>query len=145
MYAIPDVAWLTQTYLRSVPEVTDLVGQRIYCAFPRQLDKAETFVLIQRIGGSPPVQRPLVVDLAVLQLDVYGGRAADASRLVGAIRWALWDWQGEQPDNSGNVCGVVFGPLRYQPDETWKPPRPRYIADVSVTVKPSGAVLAGNA
>ena len=143
MYAIPDAAWLMQTYLRGFAEVTDLVAQRIYCAFPRQIPHGESFVLIQRIGGSPPLHKPLVVDLAVLQIDVYGGRAADAHKAVAAIRFALSIWQGEQPDNSGNVCGVEFGPLRYQPDETWKPPRPRYIADVSVTLKPSGAVLAG--
>jgi len=142
-YVLPDVARLVSAYLRNDADVQALAGDRVYTAFPKQLDKSTTFVLVQRIGGPPVLSRPLVVDLAVIQLDAYGGPQAAAHELVATCRAALVELVGEQPGDTGNVCGVVFGPLRYVPDETWKPPRPRYVCDLEVTVKPSGAVLAG--
>lgn len=145
MFTLPDAARLISAYLRGVPEVVAIAGQRVYTAFPKQLPQAEPFVLVQRIGGTPVVIRPLVVDLAVLQLDAYGGTQAAAHDLVSTCRAALADLQGEQPDAAGNVCGVVVGALRYVPDETWKSPRPRYVSDVEVTLKPASVVLAGMA
>jgi hypothetical protein len=142
---LPDVSRLVSAYLRTVPEVRAIVGDRVYTAFPKQLPEQAGFVLVQRIGGLPPLSRPLVIDLATLQLDAYGGPQAQAHELAATCRAALSVWQGEQPNASGNVCGVVIGPLRYLPDETWRPPRPRYISDVDVTVKPAGVVLAGAA
>jgi hypothetical protein len=142
---LPDVARLVSAYLRARAEVVALVEQRVYTAFPKQLDESKPFVLVQRIGGPPVLARPLVVDLAVLQLDAYGGPQAAAHELVATCRAVLVELQGEQPNASGNVCGVVNGPLRYVPDETWKPPRPRYVADLELTVKPAGVVLAGAA
>ena len=140
---LPDVSRIVSSYLRSVPEVVALVGQRVYTAFPRQVPKSASFVLVQRIGGPPVVTRALVVDLAVVQLDAYGGPQAAAHELVATCRAALVDLVGEQPNALGNVCGVGFGPLRYVPDESYKPPRPRYVADLEVTVKPAGEVFVG--
>jgi hypothetical protein len=138
---LPDVARLVSGYLRTVPEVVALVGDRVYTAFPAQLEVGLGFVLVQRIGGEPAVPRPLVVDTASIQLDAYGGPQALAHELAATCRAALAELRGEQPD--GNVCGVLPVALRYVPDETWKPPRPRYIADLEVTVKPPAMVLAG--
>lgn len=143
LYLLPDVSRLVSAYLRGVPEVVALVEQRVYTAFPKQLDKATPFVLVQRTGGLPVLARPLVVDTAVLQLDAYGGPQAQAHELVATCRAALAELQGEQPNASGNVCGVVVGALRYVPDETWTPPRPRYVSDLDVTVKPADAVFVG--
>jgi hypothetical protein len=142
---LPDVAFLIQQYLRTVPEVAAIAGGRIYTAFPRQLSKTLPFVLVQRIGGIPPVPRPLVVDLAALQLDAYGGRQADAHLLAATCLSALAELEGEQPNDTGNVCGVVVLTKREQDDETYKPPRPRFVCDLEVTVKPAGAALAGTA
>lgn len=147
MFLLPDAAWLIQTYLKTVPEVQALVGQRVYTAFPSQIGD-KPFVLVQRIGGTPAVARPLVVDLAALQLDAYGGRQADAWRLAETCCQALERLQGEQPNDAGNVCGVTVVARRYVADDTWKDkhgPRPRYVCDLEVTVKPAGAALAGTA
>jgi hypothetical protein len=145
MILLPDAARLLMAYLRTVPEVVALAGQGVYTAFPKQLDKGTAFVLVQRIGGAPPVPRPLVVDEAAIQLDAYGGPQQRAHELVVTCRAALSELRGEQPNDTGNVCGVVVGALRYVPDETWTPPRPRYVSDLLVTCKPAGVVLAGAA
>lgn len=144
MIVLPDVARIVSAYLRTVPEVLALVGERVYTAFPKQLG-TQPFVLVQRTGGDPVLARPLVVDHAEVQLDAYGGPQAAAHELAATCRAALSVLQGEQPNDTGNVCGVVVTALRYVPDETWSPPRPRYISDVELTVKPSGVVLAGAA
>lgn len=143
MILLPDVARIVSAYLRTVLEVQVLVDEHVYTAFPKQLDKSQPFVLVQRVGGPPVLARPLIVDQAQLQLDAYGGPQAFAHELVATCRAALSTLQGEQPDLGGNVCGVAIGALRYLPDETWQPPRPRYVSDLDVTVKPAGAVLAG--
>jgi hypothetical protein len=137
------VTTLVSGFLRSRPEVAALVGNRVYSVFPKQLASALTFAIVQRVGGFPSLSRPLVIDLAVMQLDCYAGTHAAAHELAATCLAALSEWQGEQPDDAGNVCGVVVGPKRWQPDPTYKPPKPRYVCDFEVTVKPSGVVLAG--
>jgi len=140
---LPDVTKLTSLYLRSVPEVAALVGNRVYSVFPSQLAPGLAFCIVQRIGGPPAISRPLVVDLAVMQLDCYGGPQDAAHELAATALAALSEWEGEQPDATGNVCGTRIGVKRWQPDPTYKPPRPRYVCDFEVTVKPAGVVLAG--
>lgn len=142
---LPDVQRLLSAALRATPAVTAIAGDRVYTAFPAQLDEHEPFVLLQRIGGAPAVVRPLVVDIASIQLDAYGGGQALAHELVAACRAELAQLQGEQPDDAGNVCAVICGALRYVPDEAFKPARPRYVADLEVTVKPAAKVLAAGA
>lgn len=144
IFELPDVARLVSAHLRTVPEVVALVGERVYTAFPKQLSKSATFVLVTRFGGLPVLARPLVVETASVQLDAYGGPQAAAHELVAVCRAALAEWRGEQPNDGGNVCGVVVGALRYLPDETWTPPRPRYVSDLEVTVKPADAVFVGS-
>jgi hypothetical protein len=140
---LPDVTKLVSTYLRSVPDVAALLGNRVYAVFPAQLDPSLTFALVQRIGGTPPLPRPLVVDLAVMQLDVYAGTHAAAWQATATCCAALAEWEGEQPDGTGNVCGVIVGPRRWVPDTTYKPPKARYVSDFEVTVKPASVALAG--
>ena len=141
---LPDVARLLGAYLRTVPEVQAIVGDRVYTAFPKQLDDSAPFVLVQRTGGIPAVPRPLVVDTAEVQLDAYGGGQAIAHELVATCRAVLAELRGELElgTSAGNVCDVLPGALRFVPDETWTPPRARYVADFEVTVKPPAKVLA---
>jgi hypothetical protein len=141
---LPDVSRLLSAYLRTVDDVIDLVGERVYTAFPKQVGN-QPFVLIQRVGGLPRFAHPLILDIATIQLDAYGGTQAQAHELVATCRAAAVLLRGEQPEQTGNVCDVVAGALRYVPDETYKPPRPRYVSDLEVAVKPAGLVLAGAA
>jgi hypothetical protein len=139
---LPDVARLVSAYLRTVPEVAAIVGDRVYTVFPKQIG-GEPFVLVTRIGGTPVVGRPRVVERATMQLDAYGGPIALAYQLAETCLQALAELEGEQPDELGNVCDVVaLVTHRYVPDETWKPPRPRYVSDFEVVVKPAAALFA---
>jgi hypothetical protein len=142
---IPDVERLVSAYLRGRPRMTALVGGRIYTAFPAKAG-AGALLLIQRIGGEPPLSQPLVVDAAELQLDAYGGPKALAYQLAATARAELAALEGQvRPE--GVVAAVRFGALRWQPDDTYDQPRPRYLLDATVTVtvaKPAPATaLAG--
>lgn len=131
-----DVEALVSQYLRAQSEVTAYVGQRVYTALP----ETKTFPLVRltRIGGVPPMSRPLHMDTARLQIDVFGGSKATALDTIDAVREELAkivDEAAVQP--LGVVCGVRFGPLAYLPDEAFEPAKPRYTLDVTVTVRPA--------
>lgn len=131
-----DVEALVSQYLRAQSEVTAYVGQRVYTVMPD--DKTFPLVRLTRIGGAPKMSRPLHVDSAHLQIDVFGGPKATALDTVNAIREELAKLVDEDPVQPlGVVCGVRFGPLAYLPDEAFEPPKPRYALDVTVTVRPA--------
>jgi hypothetical protein len=137
---LPDAERLVCDYLRADPRVAALVGERVYTAFPAQAGGAP-LLLVQRVGGIPPFPQPLIFDQAGLQLDAYGGSKAKAHELAATARAVLGALQGTvQPQ--GVVSGVDFGSLRWQPDETYDPPRARYQFDLQVYVKTAAAVLA---
>lgn len=131
---LPDVEKLVSQYLRAHPAVSALVGERVFTAFPAQAGK-EALVLVTRIGGTPPLSHPLVVDEAQLQIDAYGGGKALAWAVMATVLAAFEELQGlVRPE--GSVSAVRQGAIRFQPDDTFKPSRPRFIADVTLTTRP---------
>lgn len=131
-----DVEALVSQYLRSQSEVTAYVGQRVYTALP--MNVVFPCVRITRIGGVPPMSRPMHVDNAHLQVDVFGGSKSTALDVVDTVREELAKIADDAPVQPlGVVCGVRFGPLAYLPDETYAPAKPRYALDVTVTVRPA--------
>ena len=84
--SLVDVEALVSQYLRAQSEVTAYVGQRVI----RRCPESPTFpcVRIVRIGGAPPMSRPLV-DAAHLQIDVFGGSKATAFDTIDAVREEL--------------------------------------------------------
>jgi Protein of unknown function (DUF3168) len=138
---LPDAERLVSSYLRSSSRIVALVGDRVYTAFPAQGGDAP-LLLVQRVGGTPPLSQPLVVDTAQLQIDAYGGRKVDAWTLAETTRAVLTELEGEvRPE--GVVSAVRFLVLRYEPDATYPSPRPRYLLDVELTVRtPAPGVLA---
>jgi hypothetical protein len=129
---LPDAERLVSAYLRERPRMQALVGDRIYTAFPAKAGP-DALLLIQRIGGAPPLSQPLVIDAAELQLDAYGGAKATAHELAATARAELTALEGQvRPE--GVVSAVRFGALRWLPDDTYDQPRPRYLLDVTLTV-----------
>lgn len=134
--SLVDVEALVSQYLRSQSEVTAYVGQRVYTALP----ETKTFPLVRltRVGGVPPMSRPLHMDAARIQIDVFGGSKATTLDTMDAIREELAKIVDEAPVQPlGVVCGVRFGPLAYLPDGDFEPAKPRYTLDVTVTVRPA--------
>lgn len=135
-----DVERLVSSYLRAHAAVAGAVGDRVYTAWPAQTS-GEPLVLVQRIGGTPPLSHPLVVDEAQLQVDVYGGTKAAAWIVLAAVLAAFDELEGVVVPE-GYVSAVRQGAIRWQPDETFDPWRPRYVADVTLTTRAQAAVTA---
>jgi hypothetical protein len=144
---LPDAERLVAAFLREDARITALIGvDRVYTAFPAKAGTS-ALLLVQRIGGIPPLSVPLVFDEAELQLDAYGGPKSAAHELAATARAVLTELEGAvRPEG---VCSAVrFGALRYLPDETFSPPRPRYLFDATFTVRTPavpGARLTGRA
>lgn len=133
--ALVDAEALVSQYLRAQSEVTAIVAQRVYTALPE--DKTFPLVRLHRIGGTPKLSRPLHLDTARLQVDVWGGSKATALDAMDAVRTELSKLVDEDPVQPlGVVCGVKFGPLAYLPDESFTPAKPRYTQDLTITVRP---------
>lgn len=128
---LPDPQRVLAGWLRSQPELRDLIGYRVYTVFPRK-PGGDTFVLLDLIGGEPVVQRPNVYYLGRVQANVYGGRHSQIWDVVQTILWLAWK-RGTGTD--GNPT-VRVGAIRDLPDETYDSPRPRYVVDLEVFVRP---------
>lgn len=129
-----DAERLVSSYLRDRSEITDIVGDRVYTDMP----KLAVFPLVRitLLGGSPRYSYPLWLDEAFLQLDAYGGPKALARQLVDHLREALVDTEFAVRHTAGVITGVRFGELMYLPDDLYDPPKPRYVAEVSVFSHP---------
>jgi hypothetical protein len=121
---LPDAERELVEFLRAQPELA-ADADRIYTAFPAQAG-ADSLIIVRRFGGEPKVGRPLVLDEATCQLDIYGGGKGAAYSLAALVRALLADRNHQ----------VVLGPFRYVPDETFSPPRPRYLVDVTYYLRP---------
>lgn len=127
---LPDAERLVSAFLRADARIAAAIGERVYTVFPSKAG-TEPLLIVQRIGGLPPFSQPLVLDAADLQCDSYGGSKAEAHDLAALARAVLTELEGAATA-LGNVSAVRFGMFRYQPDETYAPPRPRFVFDVTV-------------
>lgn len=132
-----DVERLLSVALRADGRVVALVSDRVYTTWPhnRSDDTSQPCVLITRIGGGPVFMRPLALDACELQVDSYGGRKHASWQLAATVAAVLVELADTTHDE-GVVHGVSIDALRYVPDESFTPSRPRYVADVTVTASP---------
>jgi hypothetical protein len=135
---LPDVEQLLWSFLRDQPEVTALVDPtRIVSHTPDTT--SGPWVRIRRIGGVPLIDRPLVLEQARVQFDVYGGTKSQAYTLAETIRQVCSDrLVGQHAE--GVVTGVTYLTLIYLPDSEVETqgggPRPRYTFDMLPITKP---------
>ena len=139
---LPDAERIVSEFLRGDARMDAIVSDRIYTTFPANAGM-DPLVLIQRIGGVVPLSIPLVLDGVDLQIDCYGGPKRTAERLAQTMRATLTELEGTIHPGEGIVSAVRFGAMRWLPDETYSPPRARYVADVTVHVRAAVVPAAG--
>lgn len=143
---LPDVGRAVAFALRADAEL-DGLADRIYTATPANVGP-EPFVLVRRIGGDPVLPRPLVLDAADLQLDVYGGSRRESQRWARVVQAVLVELEGELVDDGewqAVLAAVTPGPLRELPDDSFEPSRPRHVLDFTVHVRRAGPVVPAGA
>lgn len=134
---IVDVEAMVSTFLREQPEVTALVGDRVYTDLPH--DRTYPLVLLTRIGGGYVISRPLWLINATIQLDTFGGthkqafKVAEACLSTMAARMVC-----QRPE--GCCTGVVVDDITYNPEidflDSTGHSRPRFTAVASVLAHP---------
>lgn len=135
MTTLPDAELLVTAFLRQEESVTSQVGDNIFTELPGGFS-AWPAVRVVRIGGSPAFQ-PLVLDQPLVQVDVWGGPKRTAVQVAEAIRSALAERLPFVLPTVGTLGGVErFGSLRYSPDPTYDPARPRWTFEAVLVTRP---------
>lgn len=129
---LPDAERLLSAWLRDQPELADLVDDRVYTILPH--DKAFPLVRLVRVSGAASLSRPLVLDEAHIQFDVWGTVKAQAFEVAATVR-ALLSERLIGAHDLGVVQNVTHGPLQYLPDGDFEPAKPRYLFDVVVRTR----------
>jgi hypothetical protein len=130
-----DAERLLVDWLRDIEAVAEIFDDRIYTEVPRDPALQEfPLARVQRIGGAP-TSRLARLDNPLMQIDVWGGPKATALLGIETIRaWATRTLVGTH--EGGVVTGVQAGSLRWLPDESFAPARPRYSADLLLWLHP---------
>lgn len=136
---LPDAEKVVVDYLLSRDEVTDYVEQRIFTELPgiRQGQTEWRFpaVRVTRIGGSPSLQTPRILDAPILQVEAWGGTKHTAGRIAETCAAALAVARFTE-HTEAIVYGATFGDTVDLPDEAFSPAKPRYLFDVTLTIRP---------
>lgn len=108
-----------------------LPGTRVYSSIPKR--PTYPLVLVRRYGGVPVMRRRL--DMAEIQLDVYGSTKSEARLLASQVRAAIHEAEATTVEISTGdawISGVKDTQgLLWMPDEI-NPDLNRYIFSVSV-------------
>lgn len=131
-----DAERLLSAWLRNRPAVQAIVADRVYTELPA----TPTFpsIRLTLIDGEPtaPTWQPSLHHHADhVQIECYGGPKKQARDLEDTVSAELAAGIVGVHD-LGAVTGVTFGQRPYVPDDTFNPPRPRYIRDVTLYTRP---------
>lgn len=133
---LADAERIVSAYLRSVPSLDALVGDRIYTEIPRrETDRVFPLVVLSRVGGGP-TGSPHFLDRVLLSVSVWGGTKYEARQIAATIQAEIDEISGYSA-HGGYATGASPGALRYELDDSFEKPKPRYLLDSVVFVRPS--------
>lgn len=131
---LPNVEGILIAFLKDDPDVSPLLAGRVYSTIPTA--KVYPLARVARFAGAPVFQVPAELDAAQVQLDVWADSKQAAWQAIATMRAAMAE-RLPGVHALGKVAGVDLGQLSYDPDETFDPAKPRYIADVTVYARPA--------
>ena len=129
---LPSPEQVAVAHLKGHASITALVGTRVATQLPAEA--TFPFLTVSLVTGEEKVADHL--DEAILQLDAWGADKAGADLLIRTARAVM----RAAPDVAHtravvNDVRTVSVP-RWSPDTAVNPPRPRYTADVGITLHP---------
>lgn len=139
----PNMEKIVSGWLRTVPELEDLVDDRVYTATPAKPD----FPLIRvlQIIDIKVTRQPLWIVAYQIQVEAFGGGKAMAL-LVATTAAAALDQRLagviEVDSEAAVVTGVDVGGLMDLPDEDYEPARPRFLFTSTITAHPVATLAA---
>lgn len=135
---LPNMEAVLSQFYRDQPEVSDLVGDRVYTAIPKGAGAAP-LVRVTLIGDEKVTSRPLWIFRAQIQTEAYGGTKAQAHELARTLEGVLHA-RGIGVQDTAVIAGVDGGPLIDLPDEEYEPARPRFLFTSTITAHPVATV-----
>jgi len=130
---LPDAERLIVQWALGNTPITDALEDRIYTALPES--PGWPCARLTRVGGAPVSSRPLWLDQAQIQVDVWGGPKATTHDIAQTFRAEM---AAGLPGvhGLGVVTKVELGAFTWLPDATYNPAKPRYTFDAVVTLHP---------
>lgn len=133
----PNMEALVSRFLRSQPEVADIVDDRTYTALPADADFPAIRVI--QLNDTKVTRQPLWVVAYNIQIECWGGRKIEAWRGAATAMAAL-DQRLEGEVDDAVITGVDIGPLMDIPDDDYEPARPRYLFTSTITAHPAATI-----
>lgn len=135
---LPNMEAVLSQFYRDQPEVSDLVGDRVYTAIPKGAGGAP-LVRVTLIGDEKVTSRPLWIFRAQIQTEAYGGTKAQAHELARTLEGCLHA-RAIGVQDTAVIVGVDGGPMIDLPDEEYEPARPRFLFTSTITAHPVATV-----
>jgi hypothetical protein len=132
---LPNSEGLLSEFLRGDTAVIAELGDRVYTSLPAE--PTYPCLRLTRVGGAVFIEGLYEFDRPLLQIDVFGGPKATAWRAAETAREAIGLRLPGRHDK-GLVYGgpsLRLGSLRYLPDATFDPEKPRYQFDVELLTR----------
>lgn len=136
--ALPDIEGALRTWMRTLPSVIAIVGQRVFFGVPKNaVDATFPLVTVSRVGGGD-AEGEAPVDQALVQVECWGsidgsgnGRKAQATALVNAVRSEFRAVNGSTVLSGTTIAfGINVESVVWLPDPDSD--RPRYVVTAEV-------------
>lgn len=135
---LPNMEAVLSQFYRDQPEISDLIGERVYTAIPKDAGTAP-LVRVTLIGDEKVTSRPLWIFRAQMQTEAYGGTKAQAHTLA-RLAEGLLHARGVGQVDATVIVGVDGGPMIDLPDEEYESARPRFLFTSTITAHPVATV-----
>ena len=142
---LPDAERMVSSFLRAQPEMASFAN-RIFTELPTGT-KSFPLMRLTRFGGIPAFSRPVWLDVAILQIDVWADQKVQARLLAETARACIYQRLPGVHDE-GVCTAVIMSTLSFSPDQVFTDPgkrsaKARYRFDCSVYAHP-GSTLDGS-
>jgi hypothetical protein len=131
---LPNAENLASKWARTDPTVlASQLGDRTFTVLPKTYTGPWPAARVTRIGGAP--DESALLDEPILQWDVWGGSKDIAHDVAALLVEGLASRLPFRGTGGALLAVIRFGGLRYLPDTTEDPARPRYTLDVTVRTR----------
>jgi hypothetical protein len=133
---MPDVVKLVVSFLRAQPEVTALLPDPNNIKGQLPTSPSFPIVRVNRVASTSVLSHPNELDQVTVQLDVWGGNDRAAERIAATAKAALAERVIGYEAGEGHVANISNISVSGLPDETFDPPRRRYIVSFDLFTRP---------
>lgn len=133
----PNVEAIVSEYLRSRPEISALVDDRVVTANGPERTLVYPRIRVNVVDEISVGAHPVVYVRTIVQVDAWGGTKAVAHEIAQTARAVLDLRAFLGVHGSGQILSVAHGSIRDAPDTTLDPARPRFLFRSTIANRPA--------